>query len=78
MSDVKAGLRRVRFQGREYLVGDHTEVSSLVGVRVGSALATKEQRENFEPSFAHVCADGRIMQHGVQIGVVGDLEEIEE
>lgn len=72
MSDTKGqqevDQHRVRFKGQEYL---------LIGDPFGGfALATRDQFENFEPSFAHVFDDGKIRQFGVVIGDKSELEEV--
>jgi len=62
---IKLTDPEVIFKGRECL---------LIGDRLlGWAIATKEEYENFLPSYAHLFPDGRILRHGVQIGTVKDL-----
>lgn len=55
----------IRFLGRDLL---------LIGDRnTGGAISTQEQYENFEISFAHLMADGRIMRFGEEIGTRDDI-----
>ena len=63
---------RIRFQGKEYLL-----IGSL---RDGGPIATKEQYENFEMSYAHLRPDGVVMRfrdsigHRDEIEVLGEVE----
>lgn len=59
-------LQRIRFQGQEYV---------LIS---GGAIATAEDFANFQPSFAHLLSDGRILRHGEQIGTREDIEVLGE
>jgi hypothetical protein len=62
------GDRWVRFKGTIYV---------LVGDDDGSgAIATKEDYENGEVSFAHLMPDGRILRYNEQIGTSADLEDL--
>jgi len=62
------GNRRVRFQGREYLlIGDLTS---------GGAIATQEQFDNFENSYAHLGEDGVVRRYGAVIGRRADVEDL--
>lgn len=44
----------------------------------GWAIATQEQFDNFEDSYAHLLPDGRIMRYGKQIGSKEDIVVIEK
>lgn len=55
---------RVVFMGESY---------RLIGETDGP-IATDEQFENGECSFAHLLPDGRIMRYGEQIGTRDDLQ----
>jgi hypothetical protein len=59
-------VRRIRFQDKDYV---------LVGGKYvpGAAIATPEAYANFEPSYAHLMPDGRIMRFGKQIGQESDI-----
>ena len=58
----------IKFKGRKYL---------LIGnLKIGGAIATKKQFENFFPSFAHLYANGEIKRYGDVIGKIEDLEII--
>lgn len=56
---------KIRFQGREYL---------LIGSKTTGSIATQEQFDNFETSFAYLHKDGVIRQFGMQIGTINDIE----
>lgn len=57
---------RVRFQGREFL---------LIGsIEAGGAIATREQFDSFQESYAHLFSDGEILRFGQKIGTIEDLE----
>jgi hypothetical protein len=62
--DVKDGM--VTLHGHELLIvkgrGDHD-----------GALATQDQYENFQASFAHAFADGRVMRFGNKIAALDAL-----
>lgn len=61
---------RIKFQGQEFLlIGDK---------ETGGAIATQEAYENFDPSFAHLFPDGRILRHKSQIGTLKDIEFLSE
>mgnify|MGYP001610628190 CR=1 FL=1 len=59
-------VQRIRFQGQEYVLTS------------GGAIATAEDLANFQPSFAHLYADGTIMRHHQQIGTREDIEVLGE
>ena len=69
---VVGAERKIRFQGKEYLliegVGDHNS----------GAIATPDQFNNFEDSTAHLCPDGRVMRYGMKIGTIDDVEFLED
>jgi len=63
---------RIMFQGREYL---------LIGtIEKGGAIATKEQYESGECSYAHLKENGAVMRfldtigHRDEIKILGDVE----
>ena len=59
----------------EFLFG--TEIYLLIGdLKNGGAIATKEQYENFECSFAYLCPNGMIRRFGRTIGTRDDLKII--
>ena len=65
---IEEGIINIKFNGEDYLlIGD---------IEGGGAIATKEQYENFELSYAHLFPDGIIMRFEVQIGTINDLEFI--
>jgi len=56
---------KILFKGNEYLlIGD---------LQTGGAIATEEQFDNFEPSYAHLMPDGRIMRYHRLIGTRDDI-----
>lgn len=57
---------RIRFQGKEYLL-----IGDLVS---GGPIATKEQFENFECSYAQLVRDGRVMRFRDSIGHRDEIE----
>jgi hypothetical protein len=60
----------IRFQGSEYLlIGD---------LERGGPIATKEQYENGQCSYAHLNADGTVMRFGDSIGHRDEIEVIGE
>jgi hypothetical protein len=62
MEDIK-----IRFEGQEYL---------LIGDKTDGAIATREQFENFDLSYAHLFSDGKIRRFNVVIGTLEDIEFI--
>lgn len=65
LGDVK--VEKIRLFGENFLfigAADHTD----------GAIATKEQYENFETNFAHLCSDGIIRSFGLSIGTAEDIE----
>ncbi len=61
----------VKFKGKAGLI--------LVGnVEKGGVLATREQYEQNEESFAHLFADGTVKRLGKQIGTVDDIVFVDE
>jgi len=59
-------IPKIKFKGKEYLL--------VSGSVKNSAIATKEQFENFECSYAHLYEDGKIRRFG---GVIGNIDDIE-
>ena len=60
----------IRFQGNEYLlIGDMAH---------GGSIATKEQFENGECSYAYLKPDGTVMRFGDSIGHRDEITEIGE
>lgn len=59
-------MPRIMFKGKEYLL--------ISGSLEHSAIATKEQYENFECSYAHLFPDGKIRRFNKVIGDVNDIE----
>lgn len=56
----------IEFQGCHYL---------LIGtLNDGGAISTPEQYANFEPSYAHLNADSRVMRYGRQIGTRDEIQ----
>lgn len=59
---------RVKFRGKLYLlIGD---------MKKGGAIATDDQYENFDTSFAHLMENGEILRFGVVIGKRSDLKVV--
>ena len=59
-------IENIFFQGSQYL---------LIGSkRFGGAIATKDQYENLETSYAHLHRDGNISRFGAIIGNVKDIK----
>jgi hypothetical protein len=57
---------KIKFQGREFL---------LIGnLEEGGAIATQEQFDNFEVSYAHLLPNGTIARFGNKIGTREDIE----
>lgn len=61
----------IRFQGEEYLFVGNPE-------RTRGAIATEEQYENFQDSYAHLCADGKIYRYRGVIGLIDDIEWLDD
>lgn len=60
----------IRFQGKEYL---------LIGsMEDGGPIATKEQYENGQLSYAQLSADGAVMRFGDSIGHRDEIEVLGE
>ena len=60
-------MKRIRFQGREFVfVGDELAESG--------AIATQEAFEAGEVSYAHLAADGTVMRFGDSIGHRDEIE----
>ena len=60
----------IRFKGQEYL---------LIGnMEEGGAIATREQYESGQCSFAHLMEDGRVMRFREVIGSKSDIELVGE
>ena len=57
--------RKIKFEGKEMLL-------------IGGAIATQEQFENFEPSYAHLFPDGVIRRYGEEIGLESDIEYLDK
>lgn len=64
-------IRRVRFQGKDYLFGGSSLDES-------GFIATEEQFENFYASFAHYYPDKGILRYHMKIGTRKDLELLPE
>jgi hypothetical protein len=64
-------MKLVRFKGVEYLFGGES-------LDQDGFVATREQYESGEASFAHWFLDRGLMQHGKKIGSREDLELIGE
>lgn len=59
----------VEFFGRRFLlIGSPFEDDGT-----GWPLATREQYNNFRPSYAHLFPDGRVLRYGVEIGTASDV-----
>lgn len=60
-------IRKIKFKGEEFiLVGSSSELEG--------AIATREQYENFEDSYAHLFSDGTVKRYKVVIGNLNDIE----
>ena len=55
----------IKFRGREFL---------LIGSKKCGSIATREQFDAFEDSYAYLQQDGRIMRHREQIGRIEEIE----
>ena len=58
-------VEKIKLFGKDYI---------YIGDDCGGAITTKEQYENFETNFAHLCPDGIIRSFGFPIGTVDDIE----
>lgn len=59
---------KITFKRKNYLlIGD---------LNTGGAIATKEQYENFEESYAHLYPDGNVSRYGESIGNVKDIKVV--
>ena len=63
----KIGRYRIEFQGKKFLFIGYKEPSN-------GAIATQEQYENFEDSYAHLDVDGKIRRHRRVIGTERDIK----
>lgn len=64
-------MRRLKIKGID---SEFILVNALnPGIDAG-AIATQEQYDNGEESFAYLGPDGRIMRHHQQIGTIADIE----
>lgn len=64
-------LIKIKFKGEDYVfVGD----SELMN----GAIATKEDFESFNPSYAHLYEDGVVRRFGNPIGTKEDIKVLEE
>jgi hypothetical protein len=60
--------QKIRFQGNDYLlISDHGGPDS-------GSIATQEQYDHFQESFAFLDADGVIYRYGNAIGTVEEIE----
>ena len=57
-------IKYIEFKGEHFLLIN------------GNTIATPQQYENFECSYAHLCKDGIIRRFGVPIGIKDDIREI--
>lgn len=62
---IEDGNHEIEFQGKEYL---------LIGTLKDGAIATREDYENFNPSYAHLFSDGLIKRYFCVIGTVDDIK----
>ncbi len=60
-------IQRITFKGKPFLL-------IPVYAEMGAAIATPEQYEAFEESYAHLYPDGRVLRHQVEIGTIADIE----
>ena len=62
---------KIKFKSRNYLLIRDPFSGGLCG-----AIATKDQYENFDDSFAHLFGDGTVMRNGTVIGTIKDIKFI--
>jgi len=61
----KCDVYNIKFKGKKFL---------LIGDLTDGAIATKEQYESFETSYAHLCADGKVKRFHKIIGTKDDIK----
>lgn len=61
--------KKLKLFGKEYV---------FIGEGKTGAIATQEEYENFEESYAYLFKDGTIKRHYQKIGTIDDIEWIEE